>query len=71
MNIPTYRGKKIDSDEYVEGFEDIYNEWVQSGYETMKCLSLDRKDRFKEYSIGNIDVSTWQVNFDRYMKYRL
>lgn len=52
-------------------FHKIYDEWVASGYETMMCVSCDRRDRFKGYSFGNIRVTTWQDNFNRWMKHRL
>jgi len=52
-------------------FHKTYDEWTNSGYETMMCVSCDRIDRFKEYSLDNMTVGTWQQNFDRYMTYRL
>lgn len=54
-----------------EIFHEIYNQWTMSGYDTMLCVSCDRDDRHKGYSLDNITVGTWQQNFDRYMTYRL
>ena len=52
-------------------FHRTYDEWTNSGYETMMCVSCDRIDRFKGYSLDNMTVGTWQQNFDRYMDHRL
>jgi len=54
-----------------EIFHTIYDEWTKSGYDTMLCVSCDRSDRHKGYSFDNINVTTWQENFDRYMMYGL
>lgn len=54
-----------------EIFHEIYNQWTMSGYDTMLCVSCDRHNRFEGYSFENIRVTTWQDNFDRYMKHGL
>lgn len=49
---------------YNNGFKNLYDEWVRSGY--LKCSkpSVDRLDDFKGYYFGNIRLVTWQVNHE-------
>lgn len=47
-------------------FEELYLKWVQSGHEKMLIPSCDRKDDYKEYSLDNIRLTSWQENYDRF-----
>ncbi len=46
-------------------FHDLYDLWVLSGYDKMKRPSIDRKDDYVGYKFGNIQLMTWQDNFDK------
>ena len=46
-------------------FHELYNEWVNSDYETKLRPSIDRKDDYKSYSFGNIRLTTWCDNEKR------
>lgn len=43
-------------------FEDLYNNWVDSGYEKMLKPSVDRLDDYKGYNFDNIQLMTWEEN---------
>lgn len=40
----------------------IYKEWVESGYKSYLKPSIDRINSFKNYTINNIQVLTWEQN---------
>lgn len=44
------------------GFDLIFNAWVQSGYDSNLKPSIDRIDDFKGYSLDNIRLGTWREN---------
>jgi len=43
-------------------FNELYNQWVASGFETSKRPSVDRLDESKGYSFDNIQLMTWGEN---------
>ena len=45
-----------------KNFMDIYNQWVESGYEHLLAVSCDRLDDYKPYTLDNIRVTTWGEN---------
>jgi len=47
------------------GFNVLFSEWVKSGYKKMKRPSIDRIDNAIGYSFDNIQVMTWQENYDK------
>lgn len=47
-------------------FNDIYELWVSSGYNKWLRPSCDRIKDELGYSINNIRMVTWKVNFDKY-----
>lgn len=49
-------------------FNEIYESWVESGYEKNKAPSCDRIDNKKSYSFNNIQLITWGENFKRWIK---
>lgn len=43
-------------------FHELYDNWVASGYDTWLIPSVDRKDDYKGYFLGNIQLMTWREN---------
>jgi len=48
-------------------FDKLYDEWVESGYNTLKKPSFDRKKYSLGYSFENIELMTWGENYSRQM----
>ena len=48
-----------------ENFDDLYNNWVLSGYSKNIKPSCDRLDDYKSYSFSNIRLVTWQINHEK------
>lgn len=69
MNPPSYTKEWFF--EWVESqdvFHEIYDKWIQSGYDRWQKPSVDRLDPFESYTPTNIEVTTWQENVDRNLK---
>lgn len=47
---------------YENGFKDLFDKWVDSGYLKSNKPSVDRIDDFKGYSFDNIRLVTWNEN---------
>ncbi len=45
-------------------FNQLYDDWVASGYETMMKPSCDRNDSTLPYSFDNITLMTWKQNHE-------
>lgn len=43
-------------------FEELYNNWVESGYDKKLRPSIDRLDDYKSYTFDNIRLCTWHEN---------
>lgn len=59
---PTYSKDELKTFLYENGFKNLYNNWVNSGYDKKKKPSVDRLDDFKGYSLDNISLVTWEEN---------
>ena len=46
-------------------FHDLYDLWVISGFDKMQTPSIDRLKDNIGYKFSNIQLSTWQENFDK------
>ncbi len=49
-------------------FTDLYEKWVESGYETQLSPSCDRFDDYKPYTFDNMRLTTWRENKAKYIK---
>lgn len=49
-------------------FHELYDVWVCSGYDILKCPSGDRLDDYKPYSFDNLRIVSWEENKNRYIK---
>lgn len=49
-----------------ENFQELYDNWVESGYKTDMKPSVDRIDDYKGYTLQNIRLVTTRENIDRY-----
>ena len=52
----------INNENNIKKFNEIFEEWVKSGYAKDKILSIDRKDNSLPYSFDNIQLTTWDKN---------
>lgn len=48
-----------------DNFEELYSQWVESGYNKMLVPSFDRLDDYKPYTLDNIQLTTWTKNKKR------
>lgn len=62
---PTYTKKEFKEWLYLNGYKELYDQWVASGYDKRKKPSCDRIDDFKGYSFDNIRLTTWGENKDK------
>ena len=51
-------------------WETLYNNWMQSGWQTNLVPSIDRLDDTLPYSFNNIQLMTWKENNDKGRKSR-
>ena len=49
-------------------FEELYNNWVESGYQKMLVPSCDRLDDYQGYALDNLRLVTWEENQYRYFQ---
>jgi hypothetical protein len=47
----------------LNGFQDLFDAWVASGYAKKMVPSLDRIDPTKTYSLDNVRLVTWYENY--------
>lgn len=52
-------------------FDNLYEDWVASGYDKWKKPSCDRIDDYKPYTLSNIQLVTWRENWERSHKDRI
>ena len=63
---PTYTKQELREWLYSQKkFHELYDNWKDSGYDTMLSPSCDRTDDYKGYSLDRLQIMTWQDNFDK------
>lgn len=71
FNKPNYT--MIELKEWIfnqDNFNDIFNKWAGSNYETGLKPSIDRINDYDGYNLNNIKLTTWSENFKRGYKDR-
>ncbi len=64
---PDYTLKELRTWMYAQpNFEELFDNWVQSGYNKFKRPSVDRLDDNIGYSFNNIQLVTWLENDRKY-----
>jgi hypothetical protein len=56
--LPRYTKEELKKWLYANGFKELFNGWVNSGYQKNFKPSIDRIDDFKPYSFDNIVLTT-------------
>lgn len=62
---PAYTKQEFKEWLYANGFKELYDAWVSSGYDKWLKPSCDRIDDYKGYSLDNIRLTTWKANKDK------
>lgn len=62
---PAYTKQEFKEWLYANGFKELYDAWVASGYDKWLKPSCDRIDDYKGYSLDNIRLTTWKANKDK------
>lgn len=62
--LPDYSLKQLRDWAYSQSnFEELYSNWVESGYKKIKIPSIDRSNDYKPYTISNLlRICTWGEN---------
>ena len=62
-NLPTYtRDELLDWVVNQPNYEQLFNDWKDSGFSQDRSLSIDRLDDYKPYSFDNIRLVDWETN---------
>jgi len=62
-NKPLYNLKELRKWIYNQkNFEELYNNWIKSWYNTNLIPSIDRLNNYEWYSFDNIQLITWEEN---------
>ena len=70
--LPEYTKEQLSIWLYNNGFKELYDIWKNSNFNKKLKPSCDRQDDYKNYSLDNIKLTTWDNNnknqiTDRYM----
>jgi len=66
-DLPSYSSKELI--EWVlshPNFDELYNNWVESGYKKKLKPSIDRLNNDIGYTFNNIQLVTWEENFNNW-----
>jgi len=62
-NSPTYKKKELKEWMFSQKiFHELYDDWVNNGYDTMIKPSCDRTDDYLGYSLSRLTIMTWGQN---------
>ena len=62
MPLPAYTRQELKEWLYKHNFKELYDKWVDSGYNKYLKPSVDRLNDFKPYTFSNIRLVTWKDN---------
>lgn len=60
--LPNYTKEQLTEWMYANGFENLYNNWVLSGYKKNKIPSCDRISDYDNYELSKLRLVTWEEN---------
>lgn len=63
--MPDYTKNQYAEWLYKNGYCDLWRKWVSSGFEKWLIPSSDRLDDTKPYTLNNLRLGTWKMNFDK------
>ena len=64
--LPKYTKKEFSEWMFIQvNFDTLYNDWVESGFNTMLVPSVDRLNDYETYCLNNIRLTTWKVNKEK------
>ena len=62
--LPTYTKKELQYWLFSQTlFHELFDSWKTSGFDKNLIPSVDRKNDYKSYTLGNIQIMTWKQNF--------
>jgi hypothetical protein len=65
-DMPTYSKQKLKEWLFSQKkFHDLYDNWKASNYDRMLAPSCDRLDDYLPYNLDNLQLTTWQENYDK------
>ena len=62
MDMPSYTKKEFEEWLLTTLFDELFNMWVDSNYDTKVKPSVNRIDDLRSYSLDNIEIITWGEN---------
>lgn len=70
---PAYNYEQLRDWVYEQGdtYEQLYDAWVRSDYDSMLKPSIDRLDDYGTYNLNNLQLMTWAENKEKYSKNRV
>lgn len=66
MSPPNYTRDELSEWMYENNYKELYDNWVNSDYNTDLAPSPDRKDDYKPYTFDNLQLVTYLQNKENY-----
>lgn len=63
--LPAYTKQELITWLYKNGFKELFDAWVDSGYKKELKPSADRLNDYKSYTFRNIQLITWKENSEK------
>lgn len=67
-DFPTYTKQELKKWLQENGFKELFNAWVASGYKKEFKPSVDRLNDYQNYTLDNIQLVTWKENHTKGME---